>query len=728
MAGSNALVLKFGTDFGDTASKLGELAGNVTRNMALVSAAAVATSRTLREQMVSGAADATKSLVSYAATWENVSRVATVASEAMKVGFALHHPVMAVGMQLLGNYKYALGAVAAGVLTAVEAFKFMADQVERANTVIANAEKAGVSTTFFQVWTEQAVKARLSVEEMERALQHASTVLKPTYSITGEEDINKMLRYSDQLQNGRRFGTESYQAFLGAKGDMDALQTAGALLVTDFQRAAVELGDASLKAQAGQIATQLWGEAGTKIAAALADGKIKAEEAAKAAQDNARIYSEDLLNATRDVNQQLAEAKKHLSDEMNPAMGGLVMLSNDLNRLWTGLVEKAAQFVGALARAGDLSTGAALEQAAGGLSRPTSSTGQFGDLEAALRRKYVPGEASLARFPPYAPHDANVPQPPGRPSLTELEKVSHVPKEAAGSSASAAKAAIDTYIESLEKANAVAKAELDTYGKSNIEKAKAVDLARAEEAAKKDGTTLTEAQRAQVIALAEAEGKLKDSLAATTKAQADMNAAQHAFADAGESAVEGLIIQHKQLADVLRDVVKQFEQMALKAVLTGGGPLAGLFGTSGKDGGVGGLFGGLFGAAGKASSSEGGSNFLANLVGFNPLGFDKGGVVGRDGSPMGFVPSSFFAGARHYADGGAVGIIAHHGEIVLNQAQQKNVASGMGGKVSVHNYAAGIDVTPQVTPAGVELIVRSRLAENNARMPGMLRDKQERSF
>ena len=73
-------------------------------------------------------------------------------------------------------------------------------------------------------------------------------------------------------------------------------------------------------------------------------------------------------------------------------------------------------------------------------------------------------------------------------------------------------------------------------------------------------------------------------------------------------------------------------------------------------------------------------------------------------------------------------IIAHPGEIILNQAQQKNVASGMTPRVNIHNYAAGIDVEPQITAQGVDLIVRSRIAENNAGIPGMLSDKQSRSW
>jgi hypothetical protein len=47
--------------------------------------------------------------------------------------------------------------------------------------------------------------------------------------------------------------------------------------------------------------------------------------------------------------------------------------------------------------------------------------------------------------------------------------------------------------------------------------------------------------------------------------------------------------------------------------------------------------------------------------------------------PRVMVPASAFRGARQFAAGGGIPAILHAGEIVLNQAQQKNVAQSMGG-------------------------------------------------
>jgi TP901 family phage tail tape measure protein len=70
--------------------------------------------------------------------------------------------------------------------------------------------------------------------------------------------------------------------------------------------------------------------------------------------------------------------------------------------------------------------------------------------------------------------------------------------------------------------------------------------------------------------------------------------------------------------------------------------------------------------------------------------FHDGGVVGGP-APARLVPADLFRGAPRLHSGGGIGpgerpIIAKDGEIVLNQAQQKNVASGLGtgGDVQVH--------------------------------------------
>jgi len=67
--------------------------------------------------------------------------------------------------------------------------------------------------------------------------------------------------------------------------------------------------------------------------------------------------------------------------------------------------------------------------------------------------------------------------------------------------------------------------------------------------------------------------------------------------------------------------------------------------------------------------------------------FSDGGEV-TNPTQTGVFPASMWHGAKHYSNGGAVGdgipIIAHPGEIVLNRAQQANVAAGLQGGGDTH--------------------------------------------
>jgi TP901 family phage tail tape measure protein len=81
--------------------------------------------------------------------------------------------------------------------------------------------------------------------------------------------------------------------------------------------------------------------------------------------------------------------------------------------------------------------------------------------------------------------------------------------------------------------------------------------------------------------------------------------------------------------------------------------------------------------------------------------FHDGGVVGGP-APARLVPADLFRGAPRFHFGGGIGpgerpIIAKDGEIVLNQAQQKNVASGLGagGDVEVHIHNSTGEKTSQ---------------------------------
>jgi Tape measure protein len=127
---------------------------------------------------------------------------------------------------------------------------------------------------------------------------------------------------------------------------------------------------------------------------------------------------------------------------------------------------------------------------------------------------------------------------------------------------------------------------------------------------------------------------------------------------------------------------------------------------------------------------------IANLLKKALESFGGGGFVGGTGdtgptSDANYVETARSAGswasggfvswqgAPHYSSGGAVPIIAHEGELVLNQAQQKNVADGLtDSKVSnqiaitvVNNHAAGSSQSTTNSNADAQSVALARQLE-----------------
>ncbi|MBL7309299.1 hypothetical protein INQ13_23140, partial [Escherichia coli] len=104
--------------------------------------------------------------------------------------------------------------------------------------------------------------------------------------------------------------------------------------------------------------------------------------------------------------------------------------------------------------------------------------------------------------------------------------------------------AVETLINQLEKARDTAKAELDNVGKTNVEREKAVALAKAEAAAREEvkkgnrtDPALDDDERSRVLAAAEAMQKYKD---ATDNAQQALRQTADAARYFAETASNGL--------------------------------------------------------------------------------------------------------------------------------------------------------------------------------------------
>lgn len=196
------------------------------------------------------------------------------------------------------------------------------------------------------------------------------------------------------------------------------------------------------------------------------------------------------------------------------------------------------------------------------------------------------------------------PVPPSRPTRGYMgDDATKLPPSKAGGGGSGkteeegAQDRLDRYIESLVRQRAVMEAEAATIGKSNAERKAAVEIARAQV----DLDKLSTSEKANYIAkLTEEVGKNEEVRASKERleqAQKGLNDAQKYFGNAAVDALEDLIINGAKAEDVVKRLAASLAKAAIQAALMGTGPLAGIFGTSGTGGNMGGLFGSLFGRA-----------------------------------------------------------------------------------------------------------------------------------
>jgi hypothetical protein len=259
-------------------------------------------------------------------------------------------------------------------------------------------------------------------------------------------------------------------------------------------------------------------------------------------------------------------------------------------------------------------------------------------------------------------------------------------------------------------------------------------------------------------------------------AQQRLNKAAESFNQAYGAAAQTLsggvkdIIHGGRPIDALKKSIESVGDSMLDAGLTGTGPFAKLFGLAGKDGAVGGLFGGLADALGfgggleTANIKAGVVNVIGGGAGLGKIGgglsgaasgligsigslfsglfsaFEDGGVVGATGGRMVRAPLSAFVGAPHFASGGAVPIIAHAGEVILNAAQQANVSAAIKSAKGAANGnirqapTVVVNMSPVFNNAdpSTEARLRAQMAEMERGikrdMPGILALRQARGL
>lgn len=266
---------------------------------------------------------------------------------------------------------------------------------------------------------------------------------------------------------------------------------------------------------------------------------------------------------------------------------------------------------------------------------------------------------------------------------------------------------IERYIDSIKRQNEVLDAEIATFGKSNAERRAAVELAKAHVDLNKLDASTRATLTAGLVKEIELSEQKRKTLENLKKSQEGLQEAQKFFGDQITDGLSDIIFEGKKAEDVIKDLTKALAKAALQAALMGSGPLAGLFGTSGSNGNVGGLFGLLFGggSSGTVQAASGGyvSGPGSSRSDSIPARLSNGEYVVNAAQTRKYrsVLEAINQGkVPHFADGGFVG--------GLSTPSIPSAASGgsSGMNVVVNNNASGqVQATPQQDNDGTLKII-----------------------
>lgn len=594
----NALVLRIATDATAASSGVSQLASTVVQNMSIISSA-------------TGIASA------------------SMGSSLLQIGLRI----------LQTRQAFILGGLAiAGALAGARA------ELERFSDILEKAQASNVSTTFFQAFTQSADEAKVKVESLEKALR----AVRPNITDRLGEPTNAREVLETSLLPQRSTALDDFNNATDTEGRVRALTTA----IRDLNQAYRETGNETLALARNRVAELF----GPEFADNIRRGTIEID---KFKSNLDRLYAggagakeivpAETLQRIKDLDDRVGAVDRSIRDSLRPAFDDLAaaMLSGRdsavvLYEILGGIIQRASELYNAAKIIGSAfgSLPRRLIDPTGGAEGETIPTyDAFGNVTGSdtiyvrpsqAARPSQAGDRDLSGpFFPQEPTRAAFPQPIAdpRPSKDRRAAAPETPDTTRADQ-------IERYIASLEKEVRVVEAEARTFGLSNTEKARANALARigAEE--------VTPAQIRQIEALADRQTKAKESTERLRQAQEDYNSAVRLAGGAVSGFLSDIVSGGKNAEEALSNLIKRLADAALQAQLLGDGPLAGLLGTKGKDGAVGGLIGQLFsglnpGGAGGSPVDlfNGGAAIFANggiMSGAGPLplrAYSTGGVA-----------------------------------------------------------------------------------------------------
>lgn len=642
MAGSaQALVLKFNADTAPAKRAFTELAQTGASQMALLAGAAAASGK-----KIDGGLLGTLARLAAGITGAQLAYAGFAAVAAASIGIAIDK---------LGEYR----------------------------KILADANSAGVSTDFFQKFTQSAAHAVESARLLEAALKTAKGSTRE--GLDGSTVGNRIDEFS---RNGgfTAAGEAAREAYKNA-ADTEAKIVAAL-------RAIDNLRDIGRTLEAADLAGKLFGPDAADALIARADKAGKSlSEMVNATADKKVVSPEQIENA-RQLEDRLEKSRKTMADGMRPILEDLERLGTALYAGWVNTEEaiaKAVKTVGALYSAVKSVVAllpAATENVAGAVTataeaRLASLNTQISNLEkggfdprlSGLRqqRDQLQGQANAARGQqqlrddavPVIPFNAGPVQigpndplarigarPPRRP-ITDFSTETKAKSGGGGSSTDSDLEFYEKYVASIEKAIAALKTEADTLGLSTLERERATLSSKAYAEFKAKDIELSDEQKAKIDQLIDAQARLKAQLEDTKNAMQAQRELVQFLGTNVSSFLSDLASGGKNASEAMMQLAKRLADAGLQAALLGQGPLAGILGLKGQNGEVGGIFGALF-----------------------------RGVFSGFGTPAGWTGTggSFDVGSRYIPRD--MPAYVHQGEMILTRGDADRLRSGRAGSGS----------------------------------------------
>lgn len=246
----------------------------------------------------------------------------------------------AAGAAVLGfrSILGALGPLSLAITGIVGVFKLMGyatelakEKIEEFNEVAEKAAKANVSTDFFQRFTKSGEQLRLTVDQVNEALERFNNASR------GALGGSALSQRVDELRKAGNFGGNSGVGALAGADDTEARLRATVQLIREAFETGQRLAGLDIaKTAFGPEITDRLRQDSTFLDQMLATAqKISAE----------KIVTEEQLGQAIQLKTRLEEAQKILAEKFKPIQDDLAKLGVNYHESWIGVVETMSSAV-----------------------------------------------------------------------------------------------------------------------------------------------------------------------------------------------------------------------------------------------------------------------------------------------------------------------------------------------------------------------------------------------